>query len=91
MSSSRVDVECDAKETELQRPAEKVRNWKVFPGKNTFFCDGRCICAPHWYGFPCCLIIHIVMGKLIVQALFAGNKLLIGSIALKTGRSVQET
>lgn len=72
---SRVDTSSDtprhsvtAQTTVPHHPAVsqivRVRKWKVFPGKNTFLCDGICICAPDWYGFLCCLIIYVVIGVL---------------------------
>lgn len=59
---SRVGISQDTVPAETRKI--RVRKWKVFPGKNTFFCDGRCICAPNWYGFLCCLVIYVIMGAL---------------------------
>ena len=42
------------------KPAKK---WTVFPGKNRFACDGRCICAPDYHAFIFILITIVVTGE----------------------------
>ena len=42
---------------------EKARKWTVFPGKNKFGCDGRCMCSPDYQGFLFCLVLIVVTGN----------------------------
>ena len=42
---------------------EKARKWTVYPGKNKFGCDGRCMCSPDYQGFIICLVLIVVTGK----------------------------
>jgi len=48
-------------------PADKLkktmRKWQVYPGKNKFGCNGRCMCAPDYQGFICVLVLVIITGE----------------------------
>lgn len=47
-----------------QDSAQRKRKWEVYPGKNKFYCNGRCITAPDLGGYVACLGLIVVTGGL---------------------------
>ncbi|KAH3693601.1 hypothetical protein DPMN_081038 [Dreissena polymorpha] len=40
------------------------RKWEIYPGKNKFYCNGRCVSSPDLGGFLACFFLIIVTGGL---------------------------
>lgn len=48
----------------MSTPIREILHWEVFPGKNKFCCDGRCICAKSLYSFYCSLTLIVIPSAL---------------------------
>lgn len=64
MANSKVTHSPQANGT-MKGPAEQCmkRKWQVFPGRNKFYCNGRCVSSPDYQGFLCCLALIVVTGE----------------------------
>lgn len=48
----------------VRSSAKLQRKWEVYPGKNRFFCNGRCVTSPDLGGYLACLGLIVVTGGL---------------------------
>ena len=72
MANSKVthSAQANGNRTEMTDSGDKCmkRKWQVYPGRNKFYCNGRCVSSPDYQGFLCCMALIIVTGKLCVPS-----------------------